>query len=270
MIMIEHTYGIPQAAIPGSQTLPPDYNYADELDRFRWSGKIWTEADMYPERVTEVLKTLVRNDTAWNPTMVVYEANRDLQRARTFPWHTKYTVPQVWEHFEPSPGYHASYHFDWTTTDEIAWKKKYKIWMKWLKVFFEMGGTITLGEDTAFIYQIFGFAAIREMELLQEAGIHPLDIIKIATTNGAKRCGLKGLEHGIRQGSKADLVIVEGNPLHNFKVMYGTGVTRHTKNGKVAQVGGVVWTIKDGVIFDARRLLREVKEYVAEEKDKRL
>jgi hypothetical protein len=263
MIAIEHTYGIPQAAIPGSQSLPADYNYSDELDRFRWSGKIWTEADRYPERVREVLETLVRNGTAWDPTMVVYEANRDLQRARTFPWHEKYTVPHVWKQFEPSPGHHASYHFDWTTADEVAWKDKYRIWMKWLKEFFEMGGTITLGEDTAFIYQIYGFAAVREMELLQEAGIHPIDVIKIATTNGARRCGLKGLEHGIRQGSKADIAIVDGNPLHNFKVMYGTGVNRHTEDGRVVKCGGVVWTIKDGVVFDAKRLLREIEEYVA-------
>jgi cytosine/adenosine deaminase-related metal-dependent hydrolase len=267
MIMIEHTYGIPQAAIPGSQTLPADYNYADELDRFRWSGKIWTEADQYPEKVREVLETLVRNGTAWDPTMVVYEANRDLQRARTFPWHEKYTVPHVWKQFEPSPGHHASYHFDWTTADEVAWKRKYVIWMKWLKEFFEMGGTIVLGEDTAFIYEIFGFAAIREMELHQEAGIHPIDVIKIATTNGARRCGLKGLEHGIRQRSKADIAIVDGNPLHNFKVMYGTGVNRHTEDGRVVKGGGVVWTIKDGVVFDAKKLLAEVAEYVAEAKE---
>lgn len=267
MMMIEHTYGIPQAAIPGSQSLPADYNYADELDRFRWSGKIWTEADRYPERVREVLETLVRNGTAWDPTMVVYEANRDLQRARTFPWHEKYTVPQVWKQFEPSPGHHASYHFDWTTADEVAWKDKYRIWMKWLKAFFEMGGTITLGEDTAFIYQIFGFAAIRELELLQEAGIHTIDVIKIATTNGAKRCGLKGLEHGIRQGGKADLAIIDGNLLHNFKVMYGTGVNKQTEDGRMVPGGGVVWTIKDGVVFDAKRLLKEVEEYVAEARE---
>ena len=267
MMMIEHTYGIPQAAIPGSQSLPPDYNYADELDRFRWSGKIWTEADRYPERVREVLETLVRNGTAWDPTMVVYEANRDLQRARTFPWHDKYTVPHVWKQFEPSPGHHASYHFDWTTADEVAWKMKYRIWMKWLKAFFEMGGTITLGEDTAFIYQIFGFAAVREMELLQEAGIHPIDVIKIATTNGAKRCGLRGLEHGIRQRSKADLAVIDGNPLHNFKVIYGTGVNKQTEDGRVVPGGGVVWTIKDGIVFDAKRLLKEVEEYVAEARE---
>ena len=42
---IEHWYGIPDAAIPGVQRLPADYNYYDELDRFRYAGKLWRDAD---------------------------------------------------------------------------------------------------------------------------------------------------------------------------------------------------------------------------------
>ncbi|MHA2394540.1 MAG: amidohydrolase family protein, partial [Promethearchaeota archaeon] len=164
IVSIEHTYGIPQAAIPGSQKFPDYYNYSNELHRFRLSGYIWSEAEQYPDQILDVLDALIINGTSWNPTMVVYEANRDLQKARTLPWHEKYTVPQVWQQFEPSPSHHASYHFDWTTSDEIAWKKKYQIWMKYVKYFHDNGGNLTLGEDTAFIYQIFGFAAIRELE----------------------------------------------------------------------------------------------------------
>jgi imidazolonepropionase len=51
MLSIEHTYGIPQAALPGTQSFPLDYNYSNEVDRFRMSGYIWTEADKYPDRV---------------------------------------------------------------------------------------------------------------------------------------------------------------------------------------------------------------------------
>lgn len=268
IVSIEHTYGIPQAAIPGSQKFPDYYNYSNELHRFRLSGYIWTEAERYPDRILDVLDALIVNGTSWNPTMVVYEANRDLQKARTLPWHEKYTIPQVWQQFEPSPDHHASYHFDWTTSDEIAWKKKYQIWMKYVKYFHENGGTLTLGEDTAFIYQIFGFAAIRELELFQEAGIHPIDIIKIATINGAKVAGLEEVLKGVILGGKADLAIVNGNPLHNFKVMYGTGLRHYTYDEKVVKKGGVKWTIKNGVVFNNAHLLNEVAEYVSKEKSK--
>ena len=42
---IEHWYGIPDAALGGSQNFPTDYNYWDELDRFRYAGLPWSEAD---------------------------------------------------------------------------------------------------------------------------------------------------------------------------------------------------------------------------------
>jgi cytosine/adenosine deaminase-related metal-dependent hydrolase len=268
IVSIEHTYGIPQAAIPGSQKFPDYYNYSNELHRFRLSGYIWSEAEQYPEQILDVLDAMIINGTSWNPTMVVYEANRDLQKARTLPWHERYTVPQVWQQFEPSPSHHASYHFDWTTSDEIAWKKKYQIWMNYVKYFHDNGGTLTLGEDTAFIYQIFGFAAIRELELFQEAGIHPIDVIKIGTINGAKVVGLEEVLKGVVIGGKADLAIINGNPLHNFKVMYGTGLRHFTNDGKIVRKGGVKWTIKNGVVFNNEQLLNEVAEYVSEENAK--
>jgi len=119
------------------------------------------------------------------------------------------------------------------------------------------------GSDTAFIYALFGFALIRELELFQEAGIHPIDVIKIATTNAQKTLGNKELANGIRQGAPADLAIVDGNPLDNFKVMYGTGVNLYAEDGvTVTHGGGVHWALKDGILFDCRALLKDVEEYV--------
>jgi cytosine/adenosine deaminase-related metal-dependent hydrolase len=263
MLTVEHTYGIPQAALPGTQNFPPDYNYSNEVDRFRMSGYIWTEADLYPDRVKKVFDTLLENKTVWDPTMVVYEGHRDYERVKNLPWHKKYTVRQLWEAYSPSPGRHATHFFNWKTSDEIAWKHKYQIWMKWIKYFFDNGGTLIAGSDTAFIYALFGFALIRELELLQEAGIHPIDVIKIATTNAHKTLGNEGLSNGIRKGAPADLVIIDGNPLDNFKVMYGTGINLYSEDGlSIKEAGGVEWTIKNGVIFDCKELLSEVEEYV--------
>jgi cytosine/adenosine deaminase-related metal-dependent hydrolase len=267
MITIEHTYGIPQAALPGTQSFPPDYNYADEVDRFRWSGHIWAEADLYPEEVLGVLETMIENGTAWDPTMVVYEINRELEFTKNREWHERYTVPQLLDHWKPSPAHHASFHFDWKTSDEVAWKEKYRIWMSYLKEFFDRGGTITAGTDAGFMYALYGFSNIRELELLQEAGIHPIDVIKIATTNAATVLGLEKLAGGVRKGCAADLAIVDGNPLDNFKVIYGTGVPRYSEDRtEVVRGGGVRWTIKDGVVFDAKALLRDVEDYVKEMK----
>ncbi len=67
----------------------------------------------------------------------------------------------------------------------------------------------------------------------------------------------------LRQGAPADIAIIDGNPLDNFKVMYGTGVNIYGEDGKtVTPGGGVRWTIKGGVVFDCKELLEEVAEYV--------
>jgi imidazolonepropionase-like amidohydrolase len=259
---VEHWYGVPDAAIPGTQRFPAGYNYWNEEDRFRWAGHLWKEANAHPEKIVEVLELMIANGTVWDPTMVVYEANRDLARARHLPWHEKYTVPELMAFWSPNPANHGSYHARWTTADEIAWKENFDIWTHYVKTFFDMGGTLTVGSDAGSLYALYGFSTIRELEILQEAGIHPIDIIQIATLNAARSLGLDDQE-GIRIGEVADLAIVDGNPLENFKVMYGTGIQLFHEDGSVETTGGVAWTIKRGVVFDAKELLREVEAYVA-------
>ena len=65
----------------------------------------------------------------------------------------------------------------------------------------------------------------------------------------------------IRPGFDADLAIVDGNPLHNLKVLYGTGVLTE-RDGKLVQAGGVKWTIKQGIVFDAEALRADVRGMV--------
>ena len=264
-LTLEHTYGIPQAAIPGSQSIPPDYNYSDEVDRFRWSGHVWTEADQYPDDVLWVLDTMIENGTVWNPTMTVYEINREYELPSRWRWLDRYTAPGLLESWRPDPARHATYHFNWRTADEVAWKRKYQIWMRYLKAFADRGGIVTAGTDCGFMYTLYGFSIVRELELLQEAGFHPLDVVKIATTNATASMGLDHLAGGVQKGFTADIAIVDGNPLDNFKVMYGTGVTRYSEDRtRMVQGGGVKWTIKAGILYDAKALLRDVEEYVTE------
>jgi hypothetical protein len=66
----------------------------------------------------------------------------------------------------------------------------------------------------------------------------------------------------------ADIVIAPENPLHNFKTLYGTGWQKLDANGKPITVGGVKWTIKDGIVYDARKLLDDVARMVEEAKRK--
>jgi len=259
---LEHWYGIPDAAIPGPQRFPDYYSYDNESDRFRWAADLWRQADT--ARLSKVIDTLIARGVTWDPTFAVYEANRDLARARTLPWFGEYAMPQLMAFFEPNPERHGSYHFAWTTSDEVMWRENMRTWMQWVREFAARGGNVTVGSDAGFIYHLYGFATIREMELHQEAGFHPIEVIQQATANGAKALGLTNTGV-IRPGFVADLAIVDGNPLHNLKVFYGTGVDVE-QNGNIEHRGGVKYTIKQGIVFDATRLLADVRKMVDDAK----
>jgi len=70
----------------------------------------------------------------------------------------------------------------------------------------------------------------------------------------------------IEVGKKADMIILEENPLANLKVLYGTGAIKLTDKNEVVRVGGVKYTIKDGIVYDAKKLLGDVKKIVDEAK----
>ncbi|MDH5235302.1 MAG: amidohydrolase family protein, partial [Gemmatimonadota bacterium] len=260
---IEHWYGIPDAALLGSQEFPTDYNYWDELDRFRNAGLLWAQAERHPERLEAVIDKLIKNGTNWDPTLAVYEDNRDVWRAVGLPIKQTLMHPSEIE-AGPDTSVHGAFKREWKTSDEINWKHNFQIWMQYVKMYHERGGQLTAGSDEG---GIGGIALIRELELMQETGIHPLDVIKVATTNAYQVLGLENM-CGIRVGCRADIAVVNGNPIDNFKVMYGRGygVSGLVPRSEQWKHGGVTWTIKDGIVFDAQALLREVEWYVQQEK----
>jgi imidazolonepropionase-like amidohydrolase len=138
----------------------------------------------------------------------------------------------------------------------------------------KMGGRVTTGSDSGFIFQTYGFGYVNELEMLQEAGFHPLEVIQAATMNGAltlfEPMG-RPIEFGvIREGLLADMVIVEENPLRNFKVLYGTGALKlNDETRRPEFVGGVKYTIKDGIVYDAKKLLADVAAMVEKQKRER-
>jgi len=264
---IEHWYGVPDAALAdGVQHFPSSYNYQNEVDRFRWAGRLWRETD--PERLGKVLQAMVDHNVAWDPTLVIYEASRDLTRAQNQPWFKDYLHPTLEEYFKPNPANHGSYFIGWSSTDEAYWKENYRIWMAALRDFERRGGIIGVGEDAGFIYQMYGFALIRELELQQEAGFPALKVLQHVAQNNARILGMEDRIGRVRPGYLADLVVVNGNPLEDLKVLYPTG-TETIQDGKTVHTGGVEWTIKDGIPYHAPTLFREVKEMVAAARAKR-
>jgi len=269
---VTHFYGHFEALLRDRSlpTYPTGYNMNDEQWRF---GQVARLADQIVEpggaEWQAYLHRQLERGVTFNPTFNIYSAGRDVMRARNADWHARYTLPSLQRFFEPSRINHGSYFWDWTTADEVAWRRFYAPFMRLVNDYKNMGGRVTAGSDPGFIYQNWGFSYISELEMLQEAGFSPLEVIQAATINGARELyAPRGEEPPfglVRPGMLADLVIVPGNPLDNLKLLYGTGHMRlNPETQRVERVAGVRWTIKDGIVYDARALLASVERMVTE------
>lgn len=268
---LEHWYGLPEALFDDRtiQDFPLDYNYANEAQRFGYAGRLWLQATSPGSaKWNAVRDELIKLDFTIDPTFTIYEASRDLMRTRRAEWHEDYTMPELWQSFAPSRKNHGAYWYYWTTEDEVAWKHNYQRWMEFINDYKNHGGRVTAGEDAGFIYSLYGFGYIRELELLREAGFHPLEVFRAATLNGAEALGLADRLGTVEPGKLADLIVMPENPLANIASLYGTGAIKLTDKNEIVRVGGVKYTIKDGIVYDAPKLLADVRRLVAETKKK--
>jgi imidazolonepropionase-like amidohydrolase len=275
---VTHFYGHFEALLKDYvvQPWPVDQINNDEQMRFGQVARLWDK--IHPPgspEWNEYLKAHLKLGTTFDPTMTAYAASRDLMRMRNADWHGKYTLPSLMDFYAPSRTTHGSYWFYWTTADEIAWRNFYQVWFRLLNDYKKMGGRVTASEDAAFIYNTYGFGHIHELELLQEAGFHPLEVIQATTMNPALTLHEpkgKPIEFGVvRPGLLADMLIIDRNPLENLKVLYGTGALKlNDATGKAEWVGGIKWTIKDGIVYDAKKLLADVARMVEKQKQERL
>jgi imidazolonepropionase-like amidohydrolase len=274
---VTHFYGIFEALYDGHdvQPWPPGHNHADEQHRFAQVARQWNLIHAAGSDEWEALLAEFKSlNVILDPTMTAYLASRDVMTRRNADWHETYTLPSLWDFYLPNRANHGSYYFDWTSWDEAAWRNFYRVWMRFLNDYKNLGGRVTVSSDAGFIFNTFGFSTIEEMELLQEAGFHPLEVIRGATLHGAQALfEPKGtpIEFGVvRPGLLADLVVVPEDPIANLKVLYGTGAVRlNEETGKAERVGGIKYTIKDGIVYDARELLADVARMVEKQKQER-
>jgi len=268
---MQHWYGLPEALFEDRvvQHYPLDYNYSDEQDRFGEAGRLWEQAARpFSDHWNAVMDELLGLDFTIVPTFVAYETTRDFMRMARAEWHEEYTLPSLWRFYQPNRAAHASYWFDWGTEEEVAWKRNYQLWFAFVNEFKNRGGRVAVGTDSGYSFNLYGFSFVREMELLREAGFHPLEVIRSATLLGAEALGVATDVGTVEVGKYADFVVLDENPLANLKVLYGIGAVKLDENNDVTRIGGIKYTIKDGIVYDARALLADVRALVRAAKDR--
>ena len=99
------------------------------------------------------------------------------------------------------------------------------------------GVIIVPGSDTGLV----GYGLLRELELYVQAGMTPLEAIQSATIVSARAMGLEKDSGTVEPGKRADLILVDGNPMANF-----------------SDIRKVSMVIANGRLFDAAQLGRSV------------
>ena len=276
---MEHFYSLFESLLKNHSLRDylPDHNENFEDHRFPRIGYI-ADQSYGPESQEwkELLEFFKEKELVLNPTYIIYQFLYDYMKARNADWMAEYAMPELWESFKPDPAVHSGAMLKLTSNDETKWRQYLKKWMQFVNDYNMIGGRVTVGTDANSVYQLEGFSYIGEMILLQETGFTSLEVIRSATLYGAEsifqpyKANGKPIEYGIiRPGLKADILVMDENPLEDFKTLYGTGALRADReNKKMQRVKSLRYTIKAGEVFDSQALLREIREDVKAAKEK--
>ena len=98
-----------------------------------------------------------------------------------------------------------------------------------LRKVWDAGITVVMGTDAGNIGTLHGPSVFRELQVMTEAGLTPLQVLRSATANGAKAMGLDvGL---LRARQLADVVILDADPLADVQNL--SRIHRVIKDGKL-------------------------------------
>ncbi|HEY9104311.1 amidohydrolase family protein, partial [Chitinimonas sp.] len=110
--------------------------------------------------------------------------------------------------------------------------------MAWEKQFFDAGGLLVAGTDpTGYGGVVPGYSNVRQIELLEEAGLSRAQALQVATLNGARYLGREQEIGSVAVGKRADLVLFQGSLAD-----------------EPASLRRIVWTMKAGVAYDAAKI----------------
>ena len=139
---------------------------------------LWLDlVDLNGPEINEMIKALASNNIPVDPTLDIYEAMVKDESQYQYLW------PKV---------------------------------LHLTKMLYDNEVSLLSGTDIPNFDLVPGASLHHELELLVEAGIPPLEVIKIATRNGAQALGIDEDVGTIEPGKQADMIILSDNPLDDI------------------------------------------------------
>jgi imidazolonepropionase-like amidohydrolase len=201
---------------PGSPTLLTPQGRTAFMRRFRGTQFMlewFSFADLASNELREMTAALVSHQVFLDPTLVTFEAMAWGDSARILAARDlEYASPVLvdgWRRFNLATGWAAA-DFD---SARVAWPRV----LAFTKFLHEAGVPLTAGTDMGNPFTVPGASFHRELELLVAAGIPPLEVLRIATRNGARSLGMEGEIGSIAVGKVADLVLLDADPVADIR-----------------------------------------------------
>ncbi len=206
---IDHlTHSAPWSAAYLPQAARADY--AGTLrDRMTWLESI----DPDGEEITGMIAALAETGVSLDPTLIAMRTRflGDEARHREHP-ELQLAPPSVRESWQ-----RATFTDHWSSED---YDRGRAVWPSLLELthrLWEGGVLMTVGSDFPNPWIIPGVGFHEELQLLGEAGIPPLEVLRMATHNGARALGLETEIGSIEPGRRADLVVLTADPVAHLR-----------------------------------------------------
>lgn len=184
---------------------------APTTSRFRWVHfwKAWADADMDAPKTQQHIQAAVAKKIAWTPTLAVAERQvradqSDVTSTPAFRLERSH-IEAVWSGALWSQG--------WGPDELAIGQAGFERHVQFTGRLHAAGVNLLAGSDINNPYVIPGVSLHRELELLVQAGLSPMEAIQAATAKPAEALGQGAAIGTLEAGKQADLVILGADPL---------------------------------------------------------
>jgi imidazolonepropionase-like amidohydrolase len=213
--------------------------FGDTIDtrstlRFSLPAQKTASLDLNSDAMKQFIKLLKTKDIAIDPTLSVFES---MFTARDGILEDKYKtivdrLPAQLQRTMRAGGGGVPVPEGMSDT----YMKSFETFLKITKMLYDNGIRIVPGTDG-----MAGFDLHRELELYVQAGIPAAKVLQLATMGTATYTGKANESGSIKAGKKADMILVEGNPVDS-----------------ISNIRKTVWVIKNGILYNPSVLYKAI------------